>query len=681
MSDLNNFINKEIYSIRDALFFGEPLLQDDQYFHVELSKRYSLERHEFLDKITSFQALVTEVPAKADKPYIVAAIGNGNCGKSTFLNQFIGRRDFFNTSMSQETSCQWRVQLDPTREYTMRQRWLRKVDDVESEEGSDQFEDINDDNQSLELLIQKVKSLKKSSSSDGAGSMQDQYSADNKVLSEIHLSIPILSQFDNKVLTSRIELLDLPGIEEAALSVQIMAYLEKDEIRNSLIPVILIPLTCGGFHKLTQYHRLRAILTRVKQPQTIIFTQFEKFCTQVEGEMLKRHPEPTEEQEDELYYEKIRKSIEHYAECIRKDLGENTHFFISDFVGQWQYRFEVVEDVESKLEKKEKKISLKLSQEEGTLKAGMAMVNQFKTIGQHFNKILGRDIFNIRKKQAHTQLIKHIENLVGVIYDLKTAGDEPIKQAKEKVKKQIQAIQGKARIQASGIIERFIIEMKTGVQEVLKLMSADTISFDLNKFQNKLADQILIKQMEVLDKMDLEILNKVIMPMDDELKQLNSTFFTEFATQRKTIVPLTSGGAGSSDGMVEFKLVQSEMTAPIWSKYNMQVFNRRNERSFINPMRYKWSNKQIQSDLEEFKIKMWAVYSNPAYLQANQDTFYQSLTKYLSKYFEYSVKYIDKAAQTEDQMEKVKILEQVTGLNFTQAREKIEKLRQQVYQE
>jgi hypothetical protein len=45
--------------------------------------------------------------------------------------------------------------------------------------------------------------------------------------------------------------------------------------------------------------------------------------------------------------------------------------------------------------------------------------------------------------------------------------------------------------------------------------------------------------------------------------------------------------------MVEMMLVQSEMSSPIWSKYNMQVFNRRNERSFINPMRYKWSKKQI----------------------------------------------------------------------------------------
>jgi hypothetical protein len=95
-----------------------------------------------------------------------------------------------------------------------------------------------------------VKSLKKAPSEGGAG-LQDSYSVDNKVLSEIQLSIPILTQFENKVLTSRIELLDLPGIEEAALSVQIMAYLERDEIRNSLIPVILIPLTCGGFHKLT----------------------------------------------------------------------------------------------------------------------------------------------------------------------------------------------------------------------------------------------------------------------------------------------------------------------------------------------------------------------------------------------------------------------------------------------
>jgi hypothetical protein len=95
----------------------------------------------------------------------------------------------------------------------------------------------------------------------------------------------------------------------------------------------------------------------------------------VEGEMLKKYPDPTEEQEDELYYEKIRKSIEAYAECIRKDLGENTHFFISDFIGQWQYKFEVVTNkcMVSNLE--EKKICLKLIQEEGTLKAGMAMVN------------------------------------------------------------------------------------------------------------------------------------------------------------------------------------------------------------------------------------------------------------------------------------------------------------------
>jgi hypothetical protein len=63
--------------------------------------------------------------------------------------------------------------------------------------------------------------------------------------------------------------------------------------------------------------------------------------------------------------------------------------------------------------------------------------------------------------------------------------------------------------------------MKLGIQEALKAIVLDSISFDLNKFQNKLADLILFKQMEVLDKMDQEIVKEVIMPMDSDLKELN----------------------------------------------------------------------------------------------------------------------------------------------------------------
>jgi hypothetical protein len=51
--------------------------------------------------------------------------------------------------MSQETSCQWRVQLDPSKEYSMTQRWYKKSDDVELDD-SDQYEDIKEDNETLE---------------------------------------------------------------------------------------------------------------------------------------------------------------------------------------------------------------------------------------------------------------------------------------------------------------------------------------------------------------------------------------------------------------------------------------------------------------------------------------------------------------------------------------------------
>lgn len=70
--------------------------------------------------------------------------------------------------------------------------------------------------------------------------------------------------------------MDLPGIEEASLSVQLLAYLENELTRRSLIPLIVVPLTCGGFHNLMQYVRLLPILQRVKQPITVVFTMFSK---------------------------------------------------------------------------------------------------------------------------------------------------------------------------------------------------------------------------------------------------------------------------------------------------------------------------------------------------------------------------------------------------------------------
>jgi predicted GTPase len=74
---------------------------------------------------------------------------------------------------------------------------------------------------------------------------------EKKSIEEVRISVPNLDGFENKQLKPNMTLLDLPGIEEKATMVEINAYLEGQLAKNSLVPIIIVPLTCGGFDKLT----------------------------------------------------------------------------------------------------------------------------------------------------------------------------------------------------------------------------------------------------------------------------------------------------------------------------------------------------------------------------------------------------------------------------------------------
>ena len=61
-------------------------------------------------------------------------------------------------------------------------------------------------------------------------------------------------EYNFKIINDRVNLVDIPGIDDGILAAQISSYIENKA--EKLVPVILLHLTAGGFTKIKHFSEL-----------------------------------------------------------------------------------------------------------------------------------------------------------------------------------------------------------------------------------------------------------------------------------------------------------------------------------------------------------------------------------------------------------------------------------------
>lgn len=95
-----------------------------------------------------------------------------------------------------------------------------------------------------------------------------------------------------RIISDRIHIVDIPGIEDGAHSIPIKAYIEQNIDR--VIPIVLINLTQGGFTELNSFYEIMNSLKAMKIPTTIIFTKFQNHVNDIKAKLKETEDESGE---------------------------------------------------------------------------------------------------------------------------------------------------------------------------------------------------------------------------------------------------------------------------------------------------------------------------------------------------------------------------------------------------
>jgi hypothetical protein len=100
-------------------------------------------------------------------------------------------------------------------------------------------------------------------------------------MNEIEIIINLEAKLEHKfrVINDRVSLVDLPGIDDGIFSTHVSSYIEK--MAERLVPIILIPLTIGGFTEIKHFKDLMPQFKNIRVPPTVIFTKFEHLLNDI----------------------------------------------------------------------------------------------------------------------------------------------------------------------------------------------------------------------------------------------------------------------------------------------------------------------------------------------------------------------------------------------------------------
>jgi hypothetical protein len=83
-----------------------------------------------------------------------------------------------------------------------------------------------------------------------------------------------------RVINDRVSVVDLPGIDDGIFATHVTSYIEN--MAERLVPIILIPLTIGGFTEIKHFKDLIYPLKEyIRLPPTVIFTKFEHLLNDI----------------------------------------------------------------------------------------------------------------------------------------------------------------------------------------------------------------------------------------------------------------------------------------------------------------------------------------------------------------------------------------------------------------
>ncbi len=85
----------------------------------------------------------------------------------------------------------------------------------------------------------------------------------------------------NYKLIDNINVVDIPGIDDGFLKVEIENYIDNEI--NYIIPVIVFSLTCGGFKELTHFTKLIMKIEKMHVSPVIVFTMFEQHLKDIKN--------------------------------------------------------------------------------------------------------------------------------------------------------------------------------------------------------------------------------------------------------------------------------------------------------------------------------------------------------------------------------------------------------------
>ena len=156
-------------------------------------------------------------------------IGNTNAGKSTFLSNITGMKGFFNTNVTRETTCFWRFRTQVDLETKFRLSITvtdTKTDKVVSmtQTGFDQESDLV-----AEIRRWKAEVLEDNSGdeSDEDDSLDEEGFPPEVTEVEVVVKESVADERGFKVISERLHVVDIPGIEDAKYAKIIVRYLQK----------------------------------------------------------------------------------------------------------------------------------------------------------------------------------------------------------------------------------------------------------------------------------------------------------------------------------------------------------------------------------------------------------------------------------------------------------------------
>jgi|LauGreDrversion4_2_1035121.scaffolds.fasta_scaffold146911_2 GTP-binding protein EngB required for normal cell division len=143
-------------------------------------------------------------------------------------------------------------------------------------------------------------------------------------------------------MNDRVSIVDIPGIDDGIVATQISSYIEKK--CESLLPIILIHLTAGGFKEIKHFSELIPLFKKMRITPTIIFTKFDHLGNDIKSRIKEEEEENGEEMnaadKEARIISRYTEVITNYMVKVLEDLPEAKFFIYNPNSRIYGYRFE-----------------------------------------------------------------------------------------------------------------------------------------------------------------------------------------------------------------------------------------------------------------------------------------------------------------------------------------------------